>query len=164
MDTEQHSETQEKPAGEKPLSPAARQGQIPDRQGPKRPPFRRDNRGGRGGRGERGPRIERPRPMEGEQRKPAGSIRKAIEQVGLIRNELKKALDDLHEVLRILEQVEREKTASEEEIELLRESLRPLHRDHGHSRHPRSPTPSPPSASDHASPETDEGQEPEQAS
>jgi hypothetical protein len=91
-----------------------------------------------------------------------GSIRKAIDQAELIRNELKKALDDIHEVLRTLEQVEREKTASEEEIELLRESLRLLHRDPGHPRQPRNSPPRPSSSTpDHATPEAETDQEPD---
>ncbi len=104
-------------------------------------------------------------PAEVGQRKAEGSIQKAMEQTEHIRLELKKALDDLHEVLRTLEQVEREKTASEEEIELLRESLRLLQRDHGHPRQPRNSPPRPSPAADHASPEEAEtDQDPEQAS
>lgn len=161
MDQEQHNATQEKPADEKAASPEPRQGQNPHRHGPRRPRFKRDNRGGRG---DRGPRTEQPRPAEAEHRKASGSIRKAIDQVDLIRSELKKALDDIHEVLRTLEQVEREKSASEDEIEQLRESLSLLHRDHGHPRQQRNPPPRPPaSVPDQASPEAETDQDPDQA-
>jgi hypothetical protein len=84
--------------------------------------------------------------------------------VELIRSELKKALDDIHEVMRTLEQVEREKTASEEEIEMLRESLSLLHRDHGNPRQQRNSPPRPPaSAPDHASPEAETDQDADQS-
>ncbi len=159
MDPEQHNVIQEKPADEKAASPEPRQGPNPHRHGPRRSRFKRDNRGGRG---DRGPRPEQSRPTEAEQRKPSGSIRKAIDQVELIRSELKKALDDIHEVLRTLEQVEREKTASEEEIEMLRESLSLLHRDHGQPRQSRNAPPRPSSpVPDHASPEAETDQEPD---
>lgn len=163
MDPDQHNATQEKPADEKAVSPEpqpSRQGQNPHRHGQRRPRFKRDNRGGRG---DRGPRPEQSRPPEAEQRKSSGSIRKAIEQVELIRCELKKALDDMHEVLRTLEQVEREKTASEEEIELLRESLRLLHRDQGQARQPRNSPPRPTSPMpDPSSPEAEAEQDSDQ--
>lgn len=55
-----------------------------------------------------------------------------------IRAELRRVLDEMQEVIRILERAEREKTASEEEIEQLRESLRNLQHERGHGRHSRS--------------------------
>jgi uncharacterized protein (DUF3084 family) len=62
-----------------------------------------------------------------------------MQQVEHIRAELKRVLEEIYQVLQTLEQVEREKTASEEEIETLRESLRLLHREHGPGRNPRGP-------------------------
>src|SRR5260370_1137458 len=124
MNPEENVQNQEKPAEERPNSPV--QGDNRRRHGSRRPRFKRDNRGGDRG-GDRGPRPDRagppPRPPEDSQRKPQGvGIRRAIEQVDLIRVELKKVLEDMYEVLRSLEQIEREKSASEEEIEMLRES------------------------------------------
>jgi predicted phage gp36 major capsid-like protein len=62
-----------------------------------------------------------------------------------IRNELRKLLDEMHEVTRMLEQAEREKTISEDELEQLRESLRQLQSDRDPARYRRNqdrrPTP-----------------------
>jgi len=60
-----------------------------------------------------------------------------------IRNELRKVLDEMHEVTRMLEQAEREKTISEDELDQLRESLRHIQSDRGPARYPRSPERSP---------------------
>jgi hypothetical protein len=164
MDTEQHGATQEKPADEKMVPSAAGQGHNQPRQGPRRPRFKRDHRGGRGDRRDREPRPDHGGPAEGEHRKPSGSIRMVIDQVEQIRSELKKALDDIHEALRMLEQVEREKTASEEEIDLLRESLRTLQRDHGHGRPLRNPAPRPSPAPSHVPEETETSEDSDQSS
>ncbi len=64
-----------------------------------------------------------------------------MDQVEGIRLELKKILDEINEVLKVLDQVEREKTASEEEIGSLRESLRLLHSDQSRPRHFRDSPP-----------------------
>jgi uncharacterized protein YPO0396 len=66
-------------------------------------------------------------------------MREAMQHVEHIRTELRKILDEMNEVIRILDQVDREKSAPEEEIEQLRESLRQLQRDQG--RYPRNPVP-----------------------
>jgi hypothetical protein len=73
----------------------------------------------------------------------SSSIRKAIDQVLYIRTELRKALDEIQEVIRTLDQAEREKTASEDEIEKLREALRGLHREPMQSRYRSEPSPRP---------------------
>jgi hypothetical protein len=125
----------------------------------------RFHRGGRGGRDNRPDRASRPdqesRPpgeshAEGETpvessapppkegRKPlSSSIHKAIEQILNIRAELRRILDEIQEVVRTLDQAEREKTASEDEIEMLRESLRGLHREPAYPRHRSSAPPKP---------------------
>jgi hypothetical protein len=102
-----------------------------------RPRFRRDDRSRRGDRGDRG---ERPRTGGDGGGRPPGSVRDAIQHVEHIKADLRKVLDEMHEVVRILEQAEREKTASEEEIEKLRESLGQL-QDRGRGRFSRSPEP-----------------------
>src|SRR5580704_15338721 len=61
----------------------------------RRPRFRRDDRGRGGDRGERG---ERPRgPEEGGRQ--GGSVREAIRHVEHIRNDLRRVLDEMQEVL-----------------------------------------------------------------
>jgi hypothetical protein len=84
----------------------------------------------------------------------SSSIRKAIDQVLYIRTELRKALDEIQEVIRTLDQAEREKTATEDEIEKLREALRGLHREPMQSRYRSGPSPRPPApASSNPAPE-----------
>ena len=126
----------------------------PSSAGPPQPdPRRRHSRGRsrfkRDPRGERPPRRDQPqpRPVDGHAQghghnAPSGNIGKAIEQVEGIRGDLQRALEDIEEVLRTLEQVDREKTASEEEIDTLRESLRLLQREPGQGRYAR-PSPQP---------------------
>jgi hypothetical protein len=72
-----------------------------------------------------------------EPRRSSGNIGQAIEQVEHIRAELQKVMAEMNEVLETLEQAERDKTATENEIDKLRESLRSLHRDPGYPRNPR---------------------------
>ena len=62
-----------------------------------------------------------------------------MQHVEHIKSELRKVLDELNEVTRILEQAEREKNISEDELEQLRESLRHIQSDRGPARYPRSP-------------------------
>ena len=69
--------------------------------------------------------------------RPPGNIRAAIEHAEQIQGELERVLEDINEILRILELSEREKNASEDEIEHLRESLRRLQCYRGPSRPPR---------------------------
>jgi predicted nucleic acid-binding Zn-ribbon protein len=78
-----------------------------------------------------------------------------IEQVEQIRGELEKALDDIHEALHTLEQVEREKTASEEEIETLRETLKQLQHGQGNSRQARYPAQKPTGTTAHEESDSD---------
>ena len=131
------------------------QGHEGPRHGGRRSRFRRGGRGGRGrgGRGSEvrggggggGPEREHEHRGEGheapvraesgpeqprlEERKSSSSIRRAIEQVLHVRTELRRVLEEIQVILRVLDQAEREKTASEDEIEMLRESLRGLHRE-----------------------------------
>jgi hypothetical protein len=63
-----------------------------------------------------------------------GSVRKAIEEVEGVQSDLEKVLEDINEILRILVQAEREKSASEREIDILRESVRRLRGDRGGDR------------------------------
>jgi hypothetical protein len=65
-----------------------------------------------------------------------------MEQVEQIRVDLKRTLEDMEEVLKLLDQIEREKNASEDEIETLKDSLASLHRGPSYSRSPRSMLPS----------------------
>jgi hypothetical protein len=72
--------------------------------------------------------------------------------------DLKKVLDDIQEVLQILDQAEREKNGTEDEIEQLRDSLRTLQREPSHSRPRNFPPrphvqPPPPSSSSSSEPE-----------
>jgi hypothetical protein len=98
---------------------------------------------------ERSERSDQPRndaPRSGgepqQHRQPAGSIGRAMEQVEQIRSDLKKTLEDLEEVLSLLDQIERDKNASEDEIEALKDSLASLHRGPSYPRSPRSMLPS----------------------
>lgn|GEM_PF-4140211 len=52
-----------------------------------------------------------------------------------MRAELRRVLDEIQEILRTLDQAEREKTATEDEIEMLRESLRGLRHEPSYGRH-----------------------------
>ena len=153
MNPEEQVAGQEKPAPEK----AAVSGppQSRPRHGSRRPPFRRGPRGPRGG-GNSGPSGGPAKPAEtGAHDRPSSSIHQAIQHVLEIRDELKKALDDIHEVLQTLDQVEREKTASEHEIEKLRDSLRMLHREPSYPR-PQRPPPSRSSPPSPTPPESEE--------
>jgi len=88
------------------------------------------------------------------QSRPAGSIGQAMEQVEQIRVDLKSVLEDMDEVLNTLEQIEREKTASEDEIDQLRDQLASLHRGSNQPRFPRNnPPPRPPSPVEPVTPE-----------
>jgi hypothetical protein len=89
-------------------------------------------------------------PLEEGQARPGSSIRQAMIHVENIRNDLRQVIEELHLVNRILDQAEREKTASEEEIEKLRDALRGLHREQpmarggrDYSPRPMAPEPSP---------------------
>jgi len=87
-----------------------------------------------------------PRPLDRERtnvpfRQPSGTIGRALEQVDHIRLELSKVLEEMEEVLQTLDQVEREKNASEAEIEKLRDALRSLHRGPSFPRNPRNDPP-----------------------
>jgi hypothetical protein len=135
--------------------------------------FKRDNRGDGGDRGnregdrERGDREgdredrgQQPRPPVRERvevpfRQPSGTIARALEQVDNIRMELSKVLEEMEEVLQTLDQVEREKNASEAEIEKLRDALRSLHRVPSYPRNPRNEPPYRGSAMTSGPPETD---------
>ena len=124
----------------------------PRHRGGRRGRFRRGGRGGRDHRPER----ERPDRPEGEARSEGGpaptdegrkpvssNLRRAIDQVLHVRAELRRVLDEMQEVLRTLDQAEREKAASEDEIEMLRESLRGLQPERGYPRQRGGPPPRP---------------------
>ena len=49
-------------------------------------------------------------------------------KIDQIKEALERVLDEVNDVLRLLDQIEREHSASETEIESLRQSLRSLHR------------------------------------
>jgi septal ring factor EnvC (AmiA/AmiB activator) len=71
------------------------------------------------------------------------AIQKAILQVRKINDELKRIVNDLNGVLKSLDQAEREKTATEDELEKLKQSLTGLHRvqrEHRHHSTHRSPS------------------------
>jgi hypothetical protein len=145
METDQQAEKtekQEQPAVEKPDS-AAPAGQSRGRHGRRRPRHRDGNRGR--DRREHGEESRGDQHRSGGETRPGSAhgttIRGAMQQVEHIRVELKRVLEEIYQVLQTLEQVEREKSASEEEIEMLRESLRLLHREHGQGRNPRGPRP-----------------------
>ena len=153
MNPETETESQERPTSEQPATPSG-QGDQPRRHrgGRGRGRFRRGGRG-RGNRDDRdrdGQRGEQ-QPQHAESRgtadahhqepghgheshKGPATIAHAIQQIENIRGELQKVLDDIQETLETLEQVEREKTASDEEIEMLRESLHLLQREPGRGR------------------------------
>ena len=167
MNPDEQPEGQPEPAGEKPAAPAASEGQR--RSDSRRPRFRGGRRGGRGGRGGGG-RDSRPddrgdsappRERESGEARPAGDLRAAIEQVEEVQSDLEKVLEDINEILRTLVQADREKTGSEREIEMLRESLRRLRGDRGGYRQPRSPSPEPAHAPEPAVPDSDETEEQE---
>ena len=164
MEPEKHIENQEKPVAQPPPG-VGPPGDNRDRRGGRRSGFRRGGRGGRGGgdRGERGQqdvrgprneeprrsddqrRTEEPRREDASHRQPSGSIGRAIEHAEHIRLELERVLEEVQEILQTLDQAEREKTASEAEIEKLRDSLRHLHREPAYSRYPRNDLPPKPS-------------------
>ena len=171
MNPDEQPEGQPEPAGEKPAAPAASEGQR--RSDSRRPRFRGGRRGGRGGRGGGGGRDSRPddrgdspapRERESGEARPAGDLRTAIEQVEEVQADLEKVLEDINEILRTLVQADREKTGSEREIEMLRESLRRLRGDRGGYRQPRSPSPEPAHAPEPgpAAPESDEPEDQEE--
>lgn len=151
MDSEQQIENQERPAEKPAEKPAEERTETAAPQQDNRRPRGRGGRGrfrGRGDRRDRGgerndrpPRNDSPRSDQTPQRRPAGSIGRAMEVVEQIRTELKHALDDMDEVLNMLEQIERDQNASEDEIEALKDSLSSLHRN---SNYPRSPRNNPP--------------------
>ncbi len=173
MNAEESTENPISTAEPQPAGNAGAERQEPRRhRGGRRGRFRRGGRGGgRDNRPERTDRVEgenrgdQAAPAAEEGRKPvSSSIRKAIDQVLHVRAELRRVLDEIQEILRTLEQAEREKTASEDEIEMLRESLRGLHREPGYPRHRGSaaPRPAPAPAATHEEAETsDEEEEPE---
>jgi hypothetical protein len=133
--------------------PQAAEGVAKGPESPERPRHRggrrgRFRRGGRGGGRDRRPeREERPdgehrgeeaagaAPAEEGRKQSTSSIRKATDQVLHVRGELRRVLDEIQDILRTLDQAEREKTASEDEIEMLRDSLRGLHREPSYPRH-----------------------------
>jgi predicted RNase H-like nuclease (RuvC/YqgF family) len=63
------------------------------------------------------------------------AISQAIDEVSQIIEALKRVLDQMEEVLELAELAERQKTADEQEIEVLRRSLRQLQRPGGPRRH-----------------------------
>jgi hypothetical protein len=167
MNPDEQPDSQPEPAGEKPAAPAPSEGQR--RPDPRRPRFRGGRRGGRGGRGGGG-RESRPddrgdssppRERESGEARPTGDLRTAIEQVEEVQSDLEKVLEDINEILRTLVQADREKTGSEREIEMLRESLRRLRGDRGGYRQPRSSSPEPTPAPEPTASDTDEPDEPE---
>jgi hypothetical protein len=149
MNPGEQTEEQARPAPETAAEPA---------------PSGSQRRGGRGGRGRgrgrgfgRRPggaaeRAETPPP--GEPARPSGgrapakgsTINDAVRQVERIRAELARVLDDMNHVLEILEQAERENTATDQELEKLRDSLHSLHRGAGPARFPRRSDAPPPAA------------------
>jgi hypothetical protein len=172
MNPDQPTETHSEPPAEKPAAtPQSDNRRRHSRGGRGR--FKRDGRGPRGERAERDPRREPQRVDDGHAQghshapahhhtKPAGSIGRALDQVDHIRSELQKVLEEIEEVMQTLEQAEREKTATEEEIEILGEQLRRLQRDTGHSRTPRfTPAPRPASPPPPKAAEDPEPSEPE---
>jgi predicted RNase H-like nuclease (RuvC/YqgF family) len=70
------------------------------------------------------------------ERRPQGSaISQAIDEVAQIIEALKRALDQMEDVLELAELAERQKTGDEQEIESLRRALRQLQRPGGPRRH-----------------------------
>jgi hypothetical protein len=146
MSPDEQPEGQPAPAAKSPASPAEG-----DRRRSSRRPRFRGRRGGGGRSPSRPPVGDQPLRQEPDAptSKAPGTIRDAIAQVEKIQSELEQVLEETNEVLRILEQAEREKTASDDEIDHLREALRRLHRDRGGSPRPspsRSFSPAPPPA------------------
>jgi len=107
-------------------------GQDGNRQG-------RNTRRGRFGRNDRGRRPEGERPPGREEESPRGrgNIRDAMRHIEHLKAELRRVLDEMNEVVRILGQAEKDKTASDVEIERLRESLDSLQQDRNRGRYPR---------------------------
>ena len=155
MDPEQHIDNEPKPVAESPVAPAPSDNRRPPGRGRGR--FKRGGRGGRGrdDRGDRPPRSEQPRHDGGESlpRRPSGNIGDAIHHVEHIRAELVKVMADIEDVLQTLELVERDQSASEEEIEKLRDALRSVHREPSYPRNPRYNPPPPRSSAPPAPPE-----------
>ena len=96
-----------------------------------------------------------------------------MRQIERIRGDLRRVLDEMNEVIKILDQAEREKTASEDEIAELRESVDMMQFDRGQGRQPRyqqpqrpAPRPAPvPAPAAEEEPERErEGSEEEQGS
>jgi hypothetical protein len=84
-------------------------------------------------------RADQAAPAESTETHPPGNIRAAIEEVEGVQSDLEKVLEDINEILRVLIQADREKTASEREIDMLRESVRRLRGDRGGDRGPYRP-------------------------
>lgn len=63
------------------------------------------------------------------------AITQAIDEISQIIETLKRALDQMEEVLELAEQAERQKTGDEQEIESLRRALRQLQRPGGSRDH-----------------------------
>jgi hypothetical protein len=169
MNPDEQPEGQPEPAGEKPVPQASTEG--PRRPDPRRPRFRGGRRGGRGGGRGGGGRDSRPddrgdasppRERESGEARPTGDLRAAIEQVEEVQSDLEKVLEDINEILRTLVQADREKTGSEREIEMLRESLRRLRGDRGGYRQTKSPSPEPAPAPESTPPESDESEDREE--
>jgi hypothetical protein len=173
MNPDEQPDSQPEPAGEKPAAPASAEGQR--RPDPRRPRFRGGRRGGRGGRGggsresrpdDRGesspPRERESRERESSEPRPAGDLRTAIEQVEEVQADLEKVLEDINEILRTLVQADREKTGSEREIEMLRESLRRLRGDRGGYRQAKTPSSEPAPTQEPTAPESDESEDQEE--
>ena len=78
----------------------------------------------------------RPQPPREWQPASTAAVQKAIEEVGQIIETLRGTLEDMEEVLETLELAERQKTTDQQEIEMLRRSLRQLHRPREGGPHP----------------------------
>jgi predicted RNase H-like nuclease (RuvC/YqgF family) len=81
--------------------------------------------------------LDSPQVVHSPQAGSLTSVEKAIEEANAIVDTLRRALDDMEEVLEMLELFERQKNADEREIESLRRALRQMHRprDPGHHQH-----------------------------
>ena len=112
-------------------SSAPASGRDRPRYRPRRPRHRRGGRGG--GQGGSAPRTEASAPTGGQRSEsaPEGGIQQAISHARHIQTELEGVLEELNEILRILDQAEKEKHASDEEIDTLRETLERLRRGRG---------------------------------
>ena len=134
--------------GESTSSPSSSTGGSPRPPGDRGGRFRRGGRGGRGRRSgggggrrqEQRPPPEHPEPASAG---PPGTVRQAIELAGQIQSELERALEDVNEILKILDQAERERNTSEEELDHLRESLHRLQHGRGPARPSRFGRPAP---------------------